>query len=285
MPLAFSIFCRKENSFVVSKYIQENFSSDYYFNDNYNENRRCDHYYEFWLFLNYIHTKNNDSMKIYKRILESYNNEAFSNSYDMHTNEFEVRATAFGGICAYFINDDSVLINASNYLIRVFDYNNENSKFHFIFDRNFNPVLFNKKQLEKLYFFYNEQVTPLYYSFYLASICLALTFLISREIQYIKYAEKYYNCLLLSDSVKYNSYSGKLGIASALLSNITRNQYYRKNANDIKNYISITQSDMKNIKNNIINIDRTSEFSISIYIIESLLSSRIYLKGNPRWIR
>ena len=61
---------------------------------------------------------------MYRKLLESFNGEAFSNSHDMSSNEFEVRATAFGGICAYFVDDSIILTNVAEYLIKVFDFNN-----------------------------------------------------------------------------------------------------------------------------------------------------------------
>lgn len=129
------------------------------------------------------------------------------------------------------------------------------------------------EKFARLYDFYDNDGSPLYYAFSLAVINLAIGYLKTNEIKYLEYAEKYYNIIIsIGDQAIFNNYIGKFGIASNLLYIITENTIYQEYCEKVEIYLQDSQLELgcweDYASNNILSLDRTSEFTASIHMMK-----------------
>jgi len=278
LPLAFALLDKREKSLDIINLLKLRYCcDDFHFYDDYNNKRNCDIYYDFWILLYYIYVNDSDSIKLYSTLLKSYNAKigAFNSRLHFSNKEYlEIRATAFGAICAYFMKDYTTLLQTSDFLVckyyeNINKYNKE--KFYYLYDSKGKYI--DDYNGGKVSLYFKGQKDILYYAFYLSSLSLALAYCYSKDIKYLHTSVDYLNYFNLNDDdVKINSYSGKLCVCCSVLYNLTKNKKYSKYLKDILENFEKSQNedgywkfnDSDCFKSEIKSIDRTSEFSICI---------------------
>jgi len=249
--------------------------------DRYLLKRRCENYYKYWIFLYCIHTNSKKKYMIYENIKKSFSNLNKGFLATKIPDEYELRSTAFGGICAYLMNDSFVSQATSDFVIDIYMKNIKENTFYFMKDKKNELIKKYPKKLERFYIYDLKVNKPLTYAISLATINLCLGYLMSERLEYLKYAKKYFKMLLTEDNALIlNSYAGKLGIALALLYYITRENKYYDYLVETMDYFKQTQKtngcwkfETEKTDDMIITIDRTSEFLASIRIINSIIQN------------
>lgn len=272
-PLALFLYNEEMKSKSVFDQIK-NTEKLVHFADDYTFSRRCDDYYNYWLYLYCYFSGDSFKDELYLKIFQNYNDEigAFSSINNSHF--YEIRSSAFGGICSFLHKEFNVGRKISEYLVKIFQQNEYKNVFFMIKDENNNFIEEFNDTNERLYKL--NVSNPLYYALSLASINLSIAYLIFREEIFLEYSKKYFEKIVAFGNAAYlNNYIGKFGIASTLLYFITKEKYYFDYYIITMKYLDKTVSEDGNWENYnsnaVLSIDRTSEFISSILIMKKII--------------
>ncbi len=250
----------------------------YHYSDKHTVGRKCDNYYNYWLFLYQYFAKDPNKKEIYEIIKESFSEKTGGFTSIKNAEVYELRATAFGGICAFLMKDYQVGKSTADFIVNLFKKNEFiGDHFYLIQDENNELITNYSEENQRFYNYYVKNSKPLYYSVSLAIVNLCLAYMASGDEIYIECAKEYYDILIKSGKEAiFNNYIGKFGIASVLLYINTKDELYGDYYKRVNEYLAQTQKEFgfweDSASNLTLALDRTSEFTASIYIMNYLTS-------------
>jgi len=244
------------------------------YKDNYTENRVCDCYYLYWIYMYLYLAKNEDKEVIYARIKDNYIDKLGGFLSVKEERNIEMRTTAFAGICAFLQKDDQVGVSAADYLVDLVEKNKENQNqnhFYMLADADNLQVLELKNRFND---FYCVESKPLYYAFSLSIILLSYTYEYKKDYKYLEAAEKLYFLLIREGKAAvFNNYIGKFGVATVMLRRVTHKSIYEEYLEKVEQYLeeNLQGDHWENYETDcVLSMDRTSELMACIEIMKLL---------------
>lgn len=240
--------------------------------DEYTQNRKCDCYYLYWIYMYLYLANNQDKEMIYARIKENYIDMLGGFLSVRGEKNIEMRATAFAGICAFMQKDYHVGGSSADYIIELLEKNRMNKNhFYMLVGADDFRVLDAKNRFND---FYCVDSKPLYYAFSLSIILLAYTYEYKKESKYLEAAEKLYFLLIREGrTAVFNNYIGKFGVATVMLHRETKKNFYKEYLDKVEEYLEEKLQDdhwEDYEKDSVLSMDRTSEILACIEMIRML---------------